>query len=92
MKRARPRQHIRRIKKGRKTKKIIDITATIYVERDSQKGIIVGHKGKMAKEIATISRQELEEKYGKKVFLQIWVKVLKNWRKDPKSLRKLKVG
>ncbi|NQT95218.1 MAG: GTPase Era [Candidatus Omnitrophica bacterium] len=73
----------------RQDKDILDIEATIYVERESQKGIIVGQKGSMAKEIGSLSRQELEEKFGKKVFLRIWVKVLKNWRKDPKSLKRL---
>lgn len=71
----------------RQDKDIIDIDAIIYVERDSQKGIVIGKKGNMAKKIAILSRQELEEKFNKKVFLRIWVKVLKNWRKDPKSLK-----
>jgi GTP-binding protein Era len=76
----------------RKDKEILDIDATIYVERDSQKAILIGHKGIMAKEISTLSRLELEEKFGKKVFLRIWVKVLKNWRKDPGSLKKLGIA
>lgn len=76
----------------RQNKDIIDIDAIIYVERDSQKGIIVGKKGNMAKRIATLSRQELEEKFKKKVFLRIWAKVLKNWRKDPRSLKLLGMG
>jgi len=71
----------------RESKDILDIEATIYVERDSQKGIIVGKKGLMAKEIGTLSRQELQEKFKKKIFLRIWVKVLKNWRKDPRSVK-----
>jgi GTP-binding protein Era len=77
--------------KERENKKIIDIDAVIYVERDSQKGIIVGKNGSMAKEIATRSRQELEDKFGKKIFLRIWVKVLKNWRRDPEMLKRLGV-
>lgn len=76
----------------RQNKDIMDIDAVIYVERDSQKGIIVGKKGGMTKDIATQSRLELEEKLGKKVFLRVWVKVLKNWRRDPMSLRRLGVG
>lgn len=76
----------------REDKEIIDIEATIYVERESQKGIIIGRKGEMAKEISTLSRKELEEKFGKKVFLRTWVKVLKNWRKDERSLKRLGVG
>jgi len=73
----------------RDIKDILDIDATIYVERDSQKGILVGRKGDMAKQISTLSRQDLEKRFGKKVFLRIWVKVLKNWRKDPNSLKML---
>lgn len=70
-------------------KSLYDIEATIYVERDSQKGIIVGRKGAMAKEIGTHSRKEIEQMLGKKVFLRIWVKVLKNWRKDIRALKQL---
>jgi GTP-binding protein Era len=73
----------------RKHKNILDIEATIYVERDSQRGIIVGKKGLMMKEIGTLSRKELELLFNIKVFLKLWVKVLKNWRKDPISLKKL---
>lgn len=76
----------------RQYKDIIDIEAVVYVERDSQKGIVVGKKGNMAKRIATLSREELEEKFKKKIFLRLWVKVLKNWRKDPKSLKLLGLG
>ncbi len=73
----------------RETKEILDIDATIYVERESQKAIIVGQKGSMAKEIATLSRVELEERFSAKIFMQVWVKVLKNWRKNEISLKKL---
>ncbi|MFH1868034.1 MAG: GTPase Era [Candidatus Omnitrophota bacterium] len=73
----------------RQDKDILDIEATIFVERDSQKGIIVGKKGSMAKDIASRSRLELEDLLGMKVFLKIWVKVLKNWRKDHRSLKRL---
>jgi len=75
----------------RQDKDILDIEAIIYVERDSQKGIIVGKKGSMTKTIAVSSRQELEEIFKKKVFLQVWVKVLKDWRKDPKMIRFLEI-
>jgi GTP-binding protein Era len=73
----------------REDKEILDIDATIYVERDSQKGIIVGRKGEMAKKIATLSRIDLQEQFGKQVFLRLCVKVLKNWIKDPLSLKML---
>ncbi|MFC1807613.1 GTPase Era [Candidatus Omnitrophota bacterium] len=75
----------------RDNKDILDIEAMVYVERESQKAIIIGSKGEMMKEIATLSRIELEEKFGVKVFLKTWVKVLKNWRKDPNMLKRLGV-
>lgn len=66
---------------------IIDIDATIYVERDSQKGILIGKSGKMLKRIGRLARQEIEVLLGNKVFLTLWVKVRKNWRMDEKVLR-----
>jgi GTP-binding protein Era len=68
------------------------IDAVIYVERDSQKGIIIGHNGSMIKKISTLSRLELEELFKKKIFLCLWVKVLKNWRKDPRCLKLLEAS
>lgn len=70
-------------------KEILDIEATIYVERDSQKGIVIGKKGDMAKKISAQSRKDLRDKFGQKVSLRIWVKVLKNWRKDIRSIKRL---
>lgn len=65
--------------------KIIEIDATIYVERDSHKGIIIGKNGSMLKKIGTSARLELEKFLGKRVVLNLWVKVEKNWReKDAK--------
>ncbi|MGX7173678.1 GTPase Era [Enterococcus ratti] len=58
----------------------IQIQATIIVERDSQKGIIIGKGGKMLKEIGTKARKEIESLLGEKVFLELWVKVQKDWR------------
>jgi GTP-binding protein Era len=60
-------------------KKIINISATVYVERPNQKGIIIGDKGKLMKEIGTLARKDIEELLGVKVFLQIWVKVKDRW-------------
>lgn len=60
-------------------KKIINIHATVYVERPNQKGIIIGDKGSLMKEIGTRARKDIEELLGIKVFLQIWVKVKDNW-------------
>jgi GTP-binding protein Era len=65
------------------------IAATIYVEKDSQKGILIGHKGQALKNIGQSARPELEELVGTKVYLELWVKVLKNWRKNEHALRRL---
>ena len=64
------------------------ISATIYVARESQKGIIIGHKGEMLKKVGTAARNELEEFLDKKVFLQLFVKVNDNWRNDNRQLRR----
>lgn len=65
----------------------IDIYAVIYVERDSQKGIIIGKEGKALKKVATESRKELERFFDKKIFLKTFVKVEKDWRNSNKGLR-----
>lgn len=61
-------------------KNLVSIQATIFVERDSQKGILIGRKGQMLKEVGTEARQDLEALLGVKVFLDLWVKVKKDWR------------
>ncbi|WP_022819548.1 GTPase Era [Fusobacterium russii] len=61
----------------------------IYVERDSQKGIIIGQKGKMLKEIGTEARKEIENLLGTKIYLNLWVKVADNWRKKKPFLKEL---
>ena len=68
------------------------IRATIYVERDSQKGILIGKKGTLLKSIGQNSRPEIEMLLGKKVFLDLWVKVKKDWRKSAGALRNLGLG
>ncbi len=60
-------------------KNIINIHATVYVERPNQKGIIIGDKGRMMKEIGSLARKDIEELLCAKVFLQIWVKVKDKW-------------
>lgn len=65
------------------------IQATIYVEKDSQKGILIGAKGGQLKSIGSAARQEIEKLLDQKVFLELWVKVLKDWRKDEAILKKL---
>ena len=69
--------------------KIFDISATLHVERDSQKGIIIGPQGSKLKAIGSIARKSIENIVGLQVFLQIHVKVSKEWQKDPKLLAKL---
>ena len=63
-------------------KNMSTIRAVIFVERDSQKGILIGQKGQTLKEIGTAARQELEGLLGTKIFLQLWVKLKKGWSKD----------
>ncbi len=65
------------------------IKAIIYVERDSQKGIIIGENGKAIKRVGVIAREEIERQIGRKVFLELWVKVMEKWRKDKSKLHKL---
>lgn len=66
----------------------IHINAVIYVERDSQKGIIIGAQGKALKKVSSEARRDLEQFFGKKIFLETFVKVDKDWRSDDKELRR----
>ena len=66
----------------------IYIKSIIYVERDTQKGIIIGHEGAALKRVATDARRELEKFFGKKIFLEIYVKVDKDWRNSDRQLRR----
>jgi len=63
------------------------VHATVFVERESQKGIVIGKRGSMIKQISTLARQEIEEMSGESVFLELQVKVEKNWRNNPDFLR-----
>jgi GTPase len=76
----------------REDSQIVDLEALVYVERASQKGILIGKSGSMLKRVGTLARQELEVILGLKVFLTLWVKVRKNWRMDEQSLRMLGYG
>ena len=67
----------------------LQVEATIYVERPGQKGIIIGRKGQMLKQIGIAARQEIEALLGEKVNLRLWVKVQKNWRSDPAFLKSI---
>ncbi len=66
---------------------ILRIRTVIFVERDSQKGILIGHKGESLKQVGIQARKELETFFGKKVFLEMFVKVAQDWRNKPDSLR-----
>jgi GTP-binding protein Era len=67
--------------------KIINIASIIYVERESQKGILIGHQGKALKKVGTMARVDMEKFFGKKVFLEMYVKVKKDWRNDGRMLK-----
>ena len=71
-----------------RTKKVVRIHATIFVERDGQKGIIIGHKGEMIKRIGTDARLDLERLFDSKVFLELDVKVKAGWRDDATQIRR----
>ncbi len=71
-----------------KKKSVVEIHATIHLERDSQKGIVIGKKGQKLKKIGEEARKEIEKTAGAKVFLKLFVRVEKNWSKNTKALRK----
>ncbi len=71
------------------SEKLLRIRATIYVERDGQKGIVIGKAGEMLKRIGTEARVELEESLGVRVFLELYVKVQPGWREKPAMVRQL---
>jgi GTP-binding protein Era len=68
---------------------LLDVHASLYVERDSQKGIIIGHKGSRLRDVGMNSRKQIEALLGTKVHLDLRVKVAADWQRDPKQLRKL---
>lgn len=75
--------------KERPKKKLIYIRATIFIERHSQKKIVIGHKGQMLKNIGEAARKDIEDFLKKRIYLDLWVKVYENWRKDPQALKML---
>jgi GTPase len=77
---------IERIAK-REGQETVDVSATIIVERDSQKGIVIGKRGALLKEIGTRARLDIEMLLGSKVYLELWVKVQKDWRNRANQLR-----
>lgn len=68
---------------------LVKIQCIIYVERESQKGIVIGKNGKVLKEVGTLARKDIEELLDSKVFLELWVKVKKDWRNKDNELRNL---
>jgi GTPase len=76
------------IESFKEEKAIIKIRALIHVARDSQKGIIIGHKGTMLKRVGTEARRDMENFFNKKVFLELYVKVTKDWRDKPLILKR----
>jgi GTP-binding protein Era len=73
----------------RDDKELLEIYANLFVERDSQKGIIIGHKGERLQEVGARARGEIEKLVGKQVFLSLRVKVAKEWQRDAKQLGRL---
>jgi GTP-binding protein Era len=74
--------------KGREGRELTDVEATIYIERDSQKGIIIGRGGAMLKKIGEQARPEIEMLLGTQVFLKLWVKVRADWQRDDEALKR----
>ena len=68
---------------------VVDVYANVWVERDSQKGIIIGHRGSRLTEVGTRARKEIEALLGQRVYLKLHVKVAKEWQRDPKQLGRL---
>ena len=64
------------------------IRAVVYVERESQKRILIGHKGSQIRELGRVSRLKIEDLVGEQVYLDLWVKVLPNWRRSPRDLKR----
>ena len=75
-----------RVERFKETEKNIHINAVIYVERDSQKGIIIGHQGVALKKVSTEARKALEKFFGKSIYLETFVKVDKDWRSSQREL------
>ena len=78
------------LREGRpEDKPLLDIHANLYVERDSQKGIVIGKKGARLRQVGTAARQQIEALLGTPVYLDLHVKIAKDWQRDPRQLRKL---
>ena len=75
------------VEQFKETDKNIHINAVIYVERESQKGIIIGHQGVALKRVSTEARKSLEKFFGKSIFLEVYVKVDKDWRQSDRAMK-----
>lgn len=75
--------------KTREGRALTDVEATIYIEKDSQKAIIIGRGGSMLKRIGELARPEIEKLIGTQVFLKLWVKVRSDWQRDDEALKRL---
>jgi GTP-binding protein Era len=71
---------------------IAEINATVVVEKDSQKAIVIGKRGEMMKRIGTAARLDIERLLGRKVFLKVWVRTMDRWKSDPSAMRGLGYG
>jgi GTP-binding protein Era len=76
------------VEEFKESEKIINVRAVIYVTRESQKGIIIGHQGSMIKKVGSEARLDAEEFFNKKIFLELYVKVDKDWRDKDRNLKK----
>jgi GTP-binding protein Era len=70
-------------------KPLLDVHANLFVERSSQKGIVIGHKGARLREVGTTARRNIEAMLGTPVYLDLHVKIAKDWQRDPRQLRRL---
>jgi GTPase len=68
---------------------LMKIYADVYVERDSQKSIVIGHRGTRLRDVGIQAREQIEELLGRRVYLDLHVRVAKEWQRDPRQLRKL---
>ncbi|MFC6286716.1 GTPase Era [Nocardioides sp. GCM10027113] len=78
------------LREGRpEDKPLLDIHANLFVERSSQKGIVIGHRGARLRQVGTVARKQIEALLGTPVYLDLHVKIAKDWQRDPKQLRRL---
>ena len=71
------------------TPRLLRVLATVYVEKEGQKAIVIGAKGAMLKRVGTFARLEMEKFFGRKVYLELFVKVKPKWREDPEFLNQI---